>query len=256
MFGQNSQERKDTYDFEGHNEAKSARMDSILDAVVDIREFDVNFEQRVAIDNGCRVGKWYQVCGIKGTQGVELKACEKEERPRIKTLGASFFGQPLPVFHWILPVVCLIFGQNSPAYDIECTKAPLKFPVAEVDQVMMISYMIDGQGYLIINREIVSEDIKDFEYTPKPEYPGGAFHGLFTGFSRDFLRLFFFLVPLKSYFSAGPFKIFNEKNEADTLQRFVANVTPFSLPFVGIFTDFWPKFAVIARFGQLLPHFL
>ena len=28
------------------------------------------------------------------------------------------------------------------------------------------------QGYLIINREIVSEDIDDFEYTPKPEYEG------------------------------------------------------------------------------------
>lgn len=37
---------------------------------------------------------------------------------------------------------------------------------------MMISYMIDGVGYLITNREIVSEDIEDFEYTPKDEYPG------------------------------------------------------------------------------------
>lgn len=31
------------------------------------------------------------------------------------------------------------------AYDIETTKAPLKFPDAATDQVMMISYMIDGQ---------------------------------------------------------------------------------------------------------------
>lgn len=29
-----------------------------------------------------------------------------------------------------------------------------------------------AQGYLIINREIVSEDVEDFEYTPKPEYEG------------------------------------------------------------------------------------
>ena len=28
------------------------------------------------------------------------------------------------------------------------------------------------QGYLITNREIVSEDIEDFEFTPKPEYEG------------------------------------------------------------------------------------
>lgn len=40
------------------------------------------------------------------------------------------------------------------AFDIETTKLPLKFPDAEYDSVMMISYMIDGQGYLIINREV------------------------------------------------------------------------------------------------------
>jgi DNA polymerase elongation subunit (family B) len=40
------------------------------------------------------------------------------------------------------------------AFDIETTKLPLKFPDAEYDTVMMISYMIDGQGYLIINREV------------------------------------------------------------------------------------------------------
>lgn len=38
--------------------------------------------------------------------------------------------------------------------------------------------MIDGLGYLIVNREIVSENIDDFEYTPKPE-----FQGLFTVFN-------------------------------------------------------------------------
>jgi DNA polymerase epsilon subunit 1 len=32
--------------------------------------------------------------------------------------------------------------------------------------------MIDNRGYLIVNREIVSENIEDFEYTPKPEYEG------------------------------------------------------------------------------------
>ena len=31
------------------------------------------------------------------------------------------------------------------AYDIETTKLPLKFPDAQTDQIMMISYMIDGQ---------------------------------------------------------------------------------------------------------------
>lgn len=36
----------------------------------------------------------------------------------------------------------------------------------------MISYMLDKQGYLIVNREVVSEDIQNFEYTPKPEFEG------------------------------------------------------------------------------------
>lgn len=36
----------------------------------------------------------------------------------------------------------------------------------------MISYMLDKQGYLIVNREVVSEDIDSFEYTPKPEFEG------------------------------------------------------------------------------------
>jgi DNA polymerase epsilon subunit 1 len=31
------------------------------------------------------------------------------------------------------------------AFDIETTKLPLKFPDANTDQIMMISYMIDGQ---------------------------------------------------------------------------------------------------------------
>lgn len=36
----------------------------------------------------------------------------------------------------------------------------------------MISYMVDRQGYLIVNREVVGADIDDFEYTPKPEFQG------------------------------------------------------------------------------------
>lgn len=42
------------------------------------------------------------------------------------------------------------------AFDIETTKLPLKFPDAEYDQIMMISYMVDGQGFLIINREVTA----------------------------------------------------------------------------------------------------
>ena len=79
------------------------------------------------------------------------------------------------------------------AYDIETTKLPLKFPDAVIDQIMMISYMIDGQGFLITNREIVSEDIADFEYTPKPEYD-------------------------------GPFLVFNELDEKAVIERFFLHI--------------------------------
>ena len=49
---------------------------------------------------------------------------------------------------------------------------PLKFPDSATDQIMMISYMIDGLGYLICNREITSADVEDFEFTPRPEFEG------------------------------------------------------------------------------------
>ena len=35
------------------------------------------------------------------------------------------------------------------AFDIEKTKLPFKFPDSEYDMIMMISHMVDGQGYLI-----------------------------------------------------------------------------------------------------------
>ena len=58
------------------------------------------------------------------------------------------------------------------AFDIECTKAPLKFPDEGVDSIFMISYMVDRMGYLIISRHVVGADVQDFEYTPTPKYPG------------------------------------------------------------------------------------
>lgn len=49
-----------------------------------------------------------------------------------------------------------------------CHGGVCRFPDASRDQVYMISYMIDGKGHLLINREFVGEDIPDFEYTPHP----------------------------------------------------------------------------------------
>ena len=113
------------------------------DSIIDIREYDVPYYLRVAIDIDIRVGLWY---------GVTFEA------------GQPHFTHLAERVKRADPVVM--------AYDIETTKAPLKFPDQALDQVMMISYMVDGQGYLITNREIVSEDIGDFEYTPKEGYEG------------------------------------------------------------------------------------
>lgn len=113
------------------------------EGIIDIREYDVPYYLRVAMDNDIRIGLWYAVTFNAGQPGF------KQLVERVKRAD---------------PVVM--------AYDIETTKAPLKFPDQAIDQVMMISYMVDGQGFLITNREIVSEDIDDFEYTPKEGYEG------------------------------------------------------------------------------------
>ncbi|KAK8221933.1 DNA polymerase epsilon catalytic subunit [Zalaria obscura] len=141
----------------------SKRTGSIMDAsdfIVDMREYDVPYHVRVAIDVDIRIGKWYTV---EAKHGHITLSCIEERLQRAD------------------PVVL--------AFDIETTKLPLKFPDAAIDQIMMISYMIDGQGFLITNREIVSEDIADFDYTPRPEYE-------------------------------GPFMIFNEPDERGLLERF------------------------------------
>lgn len=127
------------------NEASTsaARDKDPREGIIDIREFDVPYYLRVAMDNEIRVGLWYAVT-FDLNQPTLVQLTDRVKRPD--------------------PVVM--------AFDIETTKEPLKFPVQATDQVMMISYMIDGQGYLITNREIVSEDIEDFEYTPKEGYEG------------------------------------------------------------------------------------
>lgn len=99
------------------------------------------------------------------------------------------------------------------AFDIETTKDPLKFPDSRFDQVMMISYVIDGKGFLITNRNVVGSDVQNFEYSPKPEY------------------------------DIGSFTVFNEADEKALLDKFFAHIRE-TKPF--IFTTFngdffdWP----------------
>ncbi|EEP81978.1 DNA polymerase epsilon [Uncinocarpus reesii 1704] len=148
---------------DGANRSRNAYLEA-SEYIVDIREYDVPYHVRVAIDKDIRIGRWYTV---DATHGAISLTCIEERLQRAD------------------PVVL--------AFDIETTKLPLKFPDPVIDQIMMISYMIDGRGYLITNREIVSEDISDFEYTPKPEYE-------------------------------GPFTIFNESDEKGVIERFFQHV--------------------------------
>ncbi|KAG1384872.1 hypothetical protein G6F61_000060 [Rhizopus arrhizus] len=139
--------------------------DETLENIIDIREYDIPFHIRMAIDLDIRVGLWYMV---KAQDDNTVELIHRKD-----------------LVHRPEPVIL--------AFDIETTKLPLKFPDVTIDQIMMISYMIDGRGYLITNREIVSQDIEDFEYTPKPEFE-------------------------------GPFTIFNEDNEEGVLRRFFEHV--------------------------------
>ncbi|CAI7888252.1 unnamed protein product [Closterium sp. NIES-54] len=114
--------------------------------MVDIREYDVPYHMRFAIDKNVRCGWWFTVA-------IDAGNITLTHRP-------DLIRSPEPR-------VC--------AFDIETTKLPLKFPDASFDIIFMLSYMIDGKGYLLVNREVVGEDIKDLEYTPKPEFQG-PFH--------------------------------------------------------------------------------
>ncbi|KAL6577446.1 DNA polymerase epsilon catalytic subunit A [Orobanche minor] len=137
------------------------RTQDFIDCINDLREFDVPYHVRFAIDNDIRCGQWYDIS--VSSAGIAVKRrTDLLQRAEVH--------------------VC--------AFDIETTKLPLKFPDAEYDSIMMISYMVDGQGHLIINRECVGEDIEDLEYSPKPEFEG-CFQVQNVKDEKELLRLWF-----------------------------------------------------------------
>ncbi|RMZ79073.1 hypothetical protein DV737_g3563, partial [Chaetothyriales sp. CBS 132003] len=163
-----------------------------MDTYAEMAKYDVPYHVRVTIDKDIRIGKWYTV---EAKHGRVSLTCIEERLQRAD------------------PVVL--------AFDIETTKLPLKFPDSLIDQVMMISYMIDGQGFLIVNREIVSEDIADFDYTPRPEYE-------------------------------GPFMTFNERDERALLDRFFSTIKQVKPTVIATYNgDFFDWPFVEARAGVL-----
>lgn len=163
-----------------------------LTFIDDIREYDVPYHVRVSIDKNIRCGKWYNVF-VKQNETI----FEKDVR--------ETFADPVVL-----------------AFDIETTKAPLKFPDSKIDEIMMISYRIDNEGYLITNRAIVSEDIEDFDYIQ-------------DGYG-------------------GRFDVFNEADEKELLIRFFEHVREAQptviTTFNGDFFD-WPFVEARAAFHGL-----
>jgi DNA polymerase epsilon subunit 1 len=98
-----------------------------FDCLVDMREYDVPYVIRVAIDLDIRVGAWFSI-----SPEEDGLTCTVTWEKEILALGEP----------------------RIMAFDIECEKAPLKFPNADHDRVFMISYMMGQQGYLIINRYV------------------------------------------------------------------------------------------------------
>jgi DNA polymerase epsilon subunit 1 len=135
-----------------------------LAALEDIREYDVPYTLRICIDLNIRAGTWYTITPTAD------HSCSFSDANATKRAEPGVL-----------------------AFDIECSKAPLKFPDANAgDEIFMISYMVNGKGYLVTSRTVVSKDISDFEYTPKPHFP-------------------------------GPFEIFNERNEEALIRRFFSH---------------------------------
>lgn len=133
-----------------------------MTTLLELREYDVPYLVRVCTDLNIRAGAWYTVT------------------PNVHNIGVTLTDQDVETKA----------NPTYMAFDIECTKAPLKFPDASVDSIFMISYMVAGQGYLILSRHVVSEDVQDFEYTPKPGYPG-PFHIFNEATEEDLIRRFF-----------------------------------------------------------------
>jgi DNA polymerase epsilon subunit 1 len=176
------------------NNGTTAKKDGTLDPLgqlQDLREYDVPYVVRVCTDLNIRAGTWYTVELQDAAANATAAAIDEDDEPDAQQT------QQLPHDTGGVRLVDPDHEQKANptflAFDIECTKPPLKFPSAEVDEIFMISYMVTtatgSQGYLIVSRSVVSKDIDDFEYTPQPKYP-------------------------------GPFEIFNEVDEKALLERF------------------------------------
>ena len=142
-----------------------SKLVEITDNIVAIHEYDIPIEVTVGHNIGIRCGCWYDI-SFTGEKYI-LNKNDRLTYPDLRVF----------------------------TYDIETTKQSLKFPNSDQDQdqVMMISILTDSVGELIVNRNIVSEDILDFENDTK-----------------DYMK--------------GKFKIYNELTEESLLIRFIDSI--------------------------------
>ncbi|KAL8432970.1 hypothetical protein Efla_001178 [Eimeria flavescens] len=138
--------------------------------VDEIYESDVLYVTRCCIDLNIRCGRWYRVSRTGPSVNDKLTLQPLEDATAAPPLGVL-------------------------AFDIECYKQPLKFPDKESDPIILISYMHNQQGYLLVNREFLSADIVPFVFQPKPELSG-----------------------------PGSFVVYNEHDEKMLLKRFITHL--------------------------------
>lgn len=146
--GANLNPKNEDFMNQGQGEHRNMNNADFWGEILDMREYDVFYHTRVCIDQEIRCSFWYTLT-FKDNYVDTIIRVEDESMVR-------------PEF-------------TIMAYDIECTKQPMKFPDAEIDTVFLISYVINGDGFLITNREVISEDISDFVYAPTAEYETDIF---------------------------------------------------------------------------------
>jgi len=145
--------KKESFSFGGQSNNDSAGAADAMQEIEDVFEHDVLFTNRVCIDKGINAGRWFEVARNPMATSVDDIW---DNQCTVVAQEKMLFKPGLRIFAW----------------DIECTKEPLKFPDSAHDRITMISVMVDGAGFLIVNRAEVSADIEPLEYTPKPQYEG------------------------------------------------------------------------------------
>lgn len=125
-------------------------------------EWDIAPTARFLINNNLRCGQWYHLHRPLPRKD-DSRSAHMHERP-----GGGAHGEmeELNVQIQLSSNQRLVPPLRILAWDIETHKDPLKFPDAERDAVMCISYQTESGGFLLVNREYFSSSIRNFRYSP------------------------------------------------------------------------------------------